>query len=43
MLMNGRDLTATEIEVVETFLKLAAGEMAESDLASWFRAKSKER
>lgn len=43
MLMNSRDLTATEIEVVETFLKLAAGEMAESDLASWFRAKSKER
>jgi len=41
MLLNGQDPTATEIEVVETFLKLAAGEMLESDLANWFREKSK--
>jgi len=43
MLLNGRDLTATEVEVVETFLKLAAGEMAESETANWFRQNSKER
>ena len=42
MLLNGRDPAATEIEVVETFFKLAAGEMQEGDLANWFREKSKE-
>lgn len=40
LLLNGRDLTATEVNVVETFLKLAAGEMAEAELAAWFRSQS---
>ncbi len=43
LLLNGRDLTATEVDVVETFLKLAAGDMPESELATWFRARSRER
>jgi death-on-curing protein len=43
MLLNGRDLTATEVEIVETFLKLAAGEMPENELADWLRTKSKAR
>jgi death on curing protein len=42
LLLNGRDLTATEIDVVETFLKLAAGELTEAELAGWFRANSRE-
>ena len=41
LILNGRDLTATEIEVVETFLKLAAGELPETELADWFRANSR--
>jgi death-on-curing protein len=40
LLLNGRDLTATEIEVVETFLALAAGDVSERELAAWFREKS---
>jgi death-on-curing protein len=40
LLLNGRDLAATEVEVVETFLKLASGGLAEPDLAAWFRANS---
>lgn len=43
MLLNARDPTATEVEVVETFFKLAAGEISENDLANWFRGKSKAR
>jgi death-on-curing protein len=42
LILNGRDLTAMEIEVVEAFLRLAAGEFSESELADWFRAKSRE-
>ena len=42
LILNGRDLAATEVEVVETFLKLAAGELAEAELADWFRARSRE-
>jgi death-on-curing protein len=42
LLLNGRDLTATEIEVVETFLALAAGDVSEQELADWFREKSNE-
>ena len=42
LLLNGRDLTATEIQVVETFLALAAGELSENDLAAWFRENSVE-
>ena len=42
LILNGRDLTATEVEVVETFLKLAAGELTEAELAGWFRVRSRE-
>src|SRR5262245_2993245 len=33
LILNGRDLTATEVSVVETILKLAAGELTEAELA----------
>ncbi len=42
LVLNGRDLIATEVDVVEIFLKLAAGKLAETELAVWFRAKSRE-
>lgn len=42
LILNDRDLTATEIDVVETFLKLAAGALSDADLADWFRAHSRE-
>jgi death-on-curing protein len=42
LMLNGRDLTSSEIDVVETFLKLAAGELPETELADWFRASSRE-
>jgi death-on-curing protein len=42
LILNGRDLTASEVEVVETFLKLAAGALPEAELADWFRKKSRE-
>jgi death-on-curing protein len=42
LILNGRDLTASEIDVVGTFLKLAAGELAEAELADWFRTNSRE-
>ena len=42
LILNGRDLTATEVDVVETFLKLAAGELAETELAAWFRTRSRD-
>jgi death-on-curing protein len=42
LILNGRDLTATEVNVVETVLKLAAGALPEAELADWFRANSRE-
>ena len=42
LILNGRDLTATEVDVVTTILKLAAGELPEAELADWFRANSRE-
>src|SRR5689334_15047157 len=33
LILNGRDLTATEVDVVTTILKLAAGELPEAELA----------
>jgi death on curing protein len=41
LILNGRDLTASEVEVVEIFLQLAAGALPEAELADWFRAKSR--
>ena len=42
LILNGRDLTATEVDVVTTILKLAVGELPEAELAEWFRANSRE-
>ena len=42
LILNGRDLTATEVDVVTTILKLAAGELPEAELADWFRTNSRE-
>lgn len=36
--VNGFSLTAGDAEVVVTFVALAAGELAEDELADWFRA-----
>ena len=35
--LNGHGLTATDAELVVTFLALAAGELSERELAAWFR------
>lgn len=35
--LNGRDLEASDAEVVETMLALADGSLSESDLASWLQ------
>lgn len=35
--LNDRELTADDAECVLTFLKLAAGEVQEAELAAWFR------
>ena len=35
--LNGHGLTATDAELVVTFLVLAAGELSERELAAWFR------
>lgn len=37
--LNGLDLNATEAEVVTLMLKLAAGELTETTLAKWLRAR----
>lgn len=36
--LNGRELAASEADVVETMLKLAAGGLTEAALARWIRA-----
>jgi death-on-curing protein len=38
--LNGRDLSATDAECVTTFLRLAAGELTEDQLAHWIDANS---
>ena len=37
LLLNGSDLTATQEEKVDTWRRLAAGEISESTLAAWIR------
>jgi death-on-curing protein len=37
LLLNGYSLDATDAELVVAFLDLAAGSLAEDDLADWFR------
>ena len=41
--LNGMDLTATDVECVEVFLSLAAGELGEDQLAAWIERKSEKR
>jgi death on curing protein len=36
LFLNGYIITASETEVVETFLRLAAGELSEKELSLWF-------
>lgn len=37
LMLNGHELTATDAELVVTFLALAAGELPEDELAQWLR------
>jgi len=37
--LNSKDLSATELEVVEMMVSLAGGELTESALAGWIRAR----
>lgn len=37
LILNGRDLQATQEEKYRTFLRLAAGELSEDELAGWIR------
>ena len=39
--LNGSELTATDAECVTTFLKLAAGDLTEEELADWIAAHSR--
>jgi death on curing protein len=41
--LNGVDLVADDVEVVQTFLALAAGEVSEEELAAWIDRKSRKR
>jgi death on curing protein len=41
--LNGFDLTADDVEVVEIFLRLAAGEITEEELAAWIDRNSRKR
>lgn len=41
LLVNGYLLNATDAEVVVAFLALAAGDLAEDELADWFRTRLK--
>jgi len=37
LLLNGHELTCSDVELVTTFLALAAGELTVEALAAWFR------
>lgn len=39
LVVNGFTLNATDAEIVVAFLALAAGELAEDELADWFRTR----
>ncbi|MEA2879856.1 MAG: death on curing protein [Hyphomicrobiales bacterium] len=41
--LNGLDLTADDVDLVRTFLALAAGEMNEEELAAWIERNSQTR
>ena len=38
--LNGRRFGATEVDAATTFLRLAAGELSEAELAGWLRSNS---
>ncbi|TSA49486.1 MAG: type II toxin-antitoxin system death-on-curing family toxin [Nitrosomonadales bacterium] len=38
LMINGRKLTATQVEATLTMLAVASGEMTESDFAAWIRS-----
>lgn len=38
--LNGYELTATEVDAVDTILQLAAGELNEASLAKWIESNS---
>lgn len=37
LMLNGRELDASDAELVVAFLALAAGELSEGEMADWFR------
>lgn len=37
LVLNGRELLASDAELVVAFLALAAGELSEAEMADWFR------
>jgi death on curing protein len=39
LVVNGRELDASDADVVVAFLALAAGELSEDELADWFRTR----
>jgi death-on-curing protein len=41
--LNGRRLTATQVDATQTMLALAAGELTEEQLAAWVRSHSSTR
>jgi death on curing protein len=41
LVLNGFELTATDAECVTTFLQLAAGDLAEEQLADWIAANAR--
>jgi death-on-curing protein len=41
--LNGYDLTADDVEVVEVFLALATGELSEDELAAWIGRNCRKR
>jgi death-on-curing protein len=43
LLLNGLKLVASDEQVIEVFLSLAAGQTSESDLAEWFRRQTTSR
>jgi death on curing protein len=43
LFLNGKRLTATQVDATVTMLALAAGELEEADLAAWLRRNSAAR
>lgn len=43
LFLNGKRLTATQVDATVTMLALAAGELEEADLAAWLRQNSADK